>query len=272
MTSVLRAVIFDWAGTMVDFGSLAPVRALQALFAAEGFALSEAEARQDMGMAKRAHIRAILSRDPLHSLWRERHGADVGEADLDRLMAALNPHMLRAAADTAELIPGAADIVSDLRAQGIKIGSGTGYSREMMAAIVPRAAEQGYAPDLIVCAGETPEGRPSPFMSWKALLDLGVWPARACLKVDDAVVGITEGREAGLWTVGVAASGNGVGLDLAAFTALSQTERTQRVTASAAALNRAGADFVIDSVADLAALIPEIERRIAAGQRPGQPL
>lgn len=269
MTSSLRAVIFDWAGTMVDFGSLAPVRALQALFAAEGFDLSEAAARAAMGMNKRAHIRAILNREPMRSAWRERHGAEAGGADLDRLMDALNPHMMQAAADTAILIPGAVDIVRDLRARGVKIGSGTGYSRDMMAAIAPRAAEQGYAPDLMVCAGETAQGRPSPLMSWKVMVELGVWPARACLKVDDALVGIEEGREAGLWTVGVAASGNGVGLDRDAFMALSQAERTERVAASAATLSAAGANYVIDSVADLGALLPELERRIAAGDRPG---
>ena len=123
----------------------------------------------------------------------------------------------------------------------------------------------------MVCAGETAEGRPAPLMSWKAMVELGVWPARACVKIDDATVGIEEGREAGLWTVGVAASGNGVGLDHAAFTALSHEDRTQRIETSAAALRAAGADYVIDSVAGLATLLPELERRIAAGHRPGQP-
>src|SRR6218665_3845610 len=94
--------------------------------------------------------------------------------------------MERAATECAVLSPGAADLVKDLRAKGIRIGSGTGYSREMMAGILPAAAAQGYAPDLVVCAGEPAQGRPSPLMTWKAMVDLGVWPARACVKVDDA--------------------------------------------------------------------------------------
>ncbi|MGN6210285.1 phosphonoacetaldehyde hydrolase [Asticcacaulis sp.] len=269
MTSPIKAFIFDWAGTMVDFGSLAPVRALQSVFALEGIDLSTAEARADMGMAKRAHITAILSREPMRKQWRQLKGHDAGPADIDHLFDAIGPLMERAATECAVLIPGAADLVKDLRAKGIRIGSGTGYSREMMAGILPAAAAQGYAPDLVVCAGETAQGRPSPLMTWKAMVDLGVWPARACVKVDDATVGIQEGREAGVWTIGLAASGNGTGLDLAEFTALSSEDRKTFVSASAEGLRNAGADFVVNSVADIAGLLPELEARITAGVYPG---
>ena len=91
----------------------------------------------------------------------------------------------------------------------------------MMADILASAARQGYAPEVVVCAGETPSGRPSPLMAWKALIALDAWPANACIKVDDAPVGIEEGRLAGCWTVGLSASGNGVGLDRESFLALS---------------------------------------------------
>ena len=269
MSSPIKAFIFDWAGTMVDFGSLAPVRALQSVFALEGIDLSTAEARADMGMAKRAHITAILGREPMRKQWRTIKGYNAGPDDIDHLFNAIGPLMERAATECAVLIPGAADLVKALRAKGIRIGSGTGYSREMMAGILPAAAAQGYAPDLVVCAGETAEGRPSPLMTWKAMVDLSVWPARACVKVDDATVGIQEGREAGVWTIGVAASGNGTGLDLAEFTALSSEDRKTHVTASAEALREAGADFVVNSVADIAGLLPEIEARIAANLYPG---
>ncbi len=176
--------------------------------------------------------------------------------------------MRAAAADCAELIPGAADMAASLRAKGIKIGSTTGYTRPMMTDILPRAADQGYAPDTVVCAGETPEGRPSPLMLWKALAEIGAWPASAVVKIDDAAVGIGEGRAAGTWTVGVAASGNGVGLSLEALNALSLSEREARIEAAAADLRAAGADYVVASVADLGPILAEIERRIAAGERP----
>ena len=266
--SPIQAVVFDWAGTMIDFGCRAPVLALREVFAEAGIEISEAEARADMGKAKRDHVRALLALPRVAGVWTERHGAAPTEADVDRLHDAVEPRMRAAARDCASLIPGAAAIIADLRARGVKIGSTTGYTRPMMAEILPLAAEQGYAPDSVICAGETAAGRPSPLMMWKSLVELGAWPARACVKVDDAVVGIGEGLEVGAWTVGLSASGNGVGLEAAALAILPEAERTARVEASAQALRAAGAHYVIESVAHLAPVLADIEVRIERGDRP----
>jgi len=270
MIGGLKAVVFDWAGTMIDHGCRAPVVALQRVFAEAGIAISEAEARADMGRAKRDHIGRILAMPHIAAAWRDAHGADARPTDVDALHDAVEPMMRTAAADCAILIPGAAALAASLRDQGVRIGSSTGYTRSMMAAILPRAAEQGYSPEMVVCSGETIEGRPSPLMLWKILVELGIWPAAACVKVDDATVGIGEGREAGTWTVGVAASGNGVGLDRNALLALPGEERRTRIAAAAAELALAGADYVIDSVADLAPVLATIGARIAAGEQPGR--
>ncbi|HWA63858.1 MAG TPA: phosphonoacetaldehyde hydrolase [Caulobacteraceae bacterium] len=263
MSFPVKAVVFDWAGTMVDFGCTAPVRALTAVFEAEGAPISTAEARADMGKAKLDHLRALLAEPGVAARWTAAKGRAPGEEDVARLYARLEPAMAQAAAESATLIPGAAETAEALAALGVRIGSGTGYTREMMAAILPRAAEQGYAPELVVCAGETPSGRPAPLMTWKALIALDAWPARACIKVDDAPVGIEEGRLAGCWTVGLAASGNGVGLDREAFLALDPDDRLRRVERSAALLRAAGADFVIDDVSHLLPVVHEIAGRIA---------
>jgi len=268
MTSAIKAVVFDWAGTMIDHGSRAPVEALLRLFDHAGVPILESEARIDMGRAKRDHIRAILAQPRVAAAWREAHGAASTEADVDRLHDAVAPIMREAARDCATLIPGALDLVERLRGAGVPIASCTGYTREMMADILPMAAAQGYTPDVVVCSGETAEGRPSPLMLWKALGDLRVWPARACVKIDDAVVGIGEGRAAGSWTVGVAASGNGVGLTYDELLALPCDERAEQVGHAAAALRDAGADYVIDSVADLWPVLDDIGLRITAGERP----
>ncbi len=168
--------------------------------------------------------------------------------------------MIRLAQETADLIPGAAEVVARLRGEGLKIASCTGYTREMMQAVLPRAADQGYAPDLVVCAHETPQGRPSPLMIYKACADLGVWPLSRVVKVDDAEVGIAEGRNAGCFTIGVAASGNLTGLTAQALAELDADERSARLAAAADRLLKAGADRVIDTVADL---IPALEAEAA---------
>jgi phosphonoacetaldehyde hydrolase len=141
-------VIFDWAGTMVDFGCLAPVEALVAVFADEGLALTAAEARRDMGKAKLDHLRAILADEGVAARWRAAKGAPAGEADVQQIYRRLEPAMVAAAARSARLIPGAAETVAQLRALGVRVGSGTGYTREVMVAILPSAAEQGYAPEV----------------------------------------------------------------------------------------------------------------------------
>lgn len=253
-------VVFDWAGTMVDFGSRAPVLALMEAFAALDTPVTEDEARRDMGRAKADHVRALFEQPRVNEAWRAAHGAAPDAAAIERVMGELQAPMIRLAQETADLIPGAAEVVARLRGEGLKIASCTGYTREMMQAVLPRAADQGYAPDLVVCAHETPQGRPSPLMIYKACADLGVWPLSRVVKVDDAEVGIAEGRNAGCFTIGVAASGNLTGLTAQALAELDADERSARLAAAADRLLKAGADRVIDTVADL---IPALEAEAA---------
>lgn len=257
----LKAVVFDWAGTMIDFGSRAPVLALCKLFEAVGVPVTEAEAREDMGMAKSDHINALLAKPRVRDAWIESKGGAPTSADAAALFADIAPMMRDAARECAQLIPGAADIAGRLRESGVKIGSCTGYTRQMMADILPIAEAQGYRPDMLVCAGDTIAGRPSPLMLWKNLVELGAWPATACVKLDDAEVGIAEGRAAGVWTVGIAASGNGVGLSERDLAALAPWDREQRIAGARAALEKAGAHVVIDTVADL----PDALRQLPIG-------
>jgi phosphonoacetaldehyde hydrolase len=264
MSFPVRAVVFDWAGTMIDFGCMAPVRALQQVFQAEGAPIDPDEARRDMGRAKLDHLRALLADPWVTARWEAAKGEPPSEADVQRLYQQLEPAMRAAAQESARLIPGAADTARALRGLGVRIGSGTGYTREMMAEILPAAAAQGYAPEVVVCAGETPSGRPAPLMTWKALIELDAWPARACIKVDDAPVGIEEGRLAGCWTIGISASGNAMGLDQAAFGALAAGDRAERLARAERELTAAGADYVVADVSQLMPVVHEIASRIAA--------
>ena len=247
-------VIFDWAGTMVDFGCMAPVRALIDAFAQEGVEINEAATRRDMGKAKVDHVRSMLEHPDVEAAWRVRHGRTPNERDIESLMARLGPLMREHAARAATLIPGARATLEQLRAAGLRVASSTGYTREMMIPVLAQVAEQGYIPDHVVCAGETLAGRPTPLMIYKACVDLGVWPLNRVVKVDDAEVGIAEGKSAGAFTVGVA-SGNALGLSLEALEALLPAERSRRIEAARRALRAAGADLVLDSVADLVAAL-----------------
>lgn len=264
----LRAVVLDWAGTMVDHGSKAPMGAFQRAFAQFGVEITIEEARGPMGMAKRDHVAAVIRTPRIAELWRRTHGHAPTEADIDRIYEVFVPLNVEVVADFADLIAGAAGTVARLRAAGLKIGSTTGYTREIMARLLPLAARQGYAPDNLVCAGDLGSGRPTPLMMYKTFLDLDVWPAWRVVKVDDTEVGVEEGINAGAWSVGVALTGNALGLDADETDNLTEEEFEARAAEAYGKLARAGAHYVVDSVADLIEVLDEIEGRLARGDRP----
>ena len=264
----LTAVIFDWAGTILDFGSCAPMGAFVALFAKFDIVLTVAQARGPMGMAKWDHIKALGALPDIAAQWHQRHGQPFGDADVDRLYAVFTPMNAAVVADFAAFIPGAVEIVDTLRARGLKIGSTTGYNRPIMDIVTPIAAAGGYTPDNLVCAGDLSAGRPTPLMMYRSFADLGVWPPCSVVKVDDTGVGIEEGLNAGTWTVGLSVSGNAVGLSLSEWQALSAAHQDALRHTATAMLKASGAHYVIDSVADLLPVLDDIESKLARGLKP----
>lgn len=262
------AVIFDWAGTVIDFGCMAPVVAFQAAFTEIGFEIAEAEARAPMGVAKREHISLILAIPAVEQRWRAHFGTAPTEDAIDDLYA----RFLRIDAQTAlaytQLIPGACETIAALRAQGAGIGSTTGYPREIIERIAPLAAGQGYAPDNCITVSDAARGRPWPDMVELSARQLGVQDAGACVVVDDSGSGLQAARNAKMWAVGVSASGNEIGLSLEAWTALDPKERARRLAVATERLHDAGAHFVIESIADLPEVVATIEARLGRGERP----
>ena len=134
--------------------------------------------------------------------------------------------------------------------------------------VVRVAKEQGYEPDVTVCAGETPAGRPGPFMALQALVKLSISPVEAVVKIGDTAVDIGEGLNGGMWSVGVAVTGNEVGLGAAEFAALPAEERSRLREAANGALFAAGAHYVVDSLAEVLPVLDAIEGRLGLGEKP----
>lgn len=265
---MLKAAVFDWAGTVIDHGSQAPMGVFVKAFKTFGVDITIAEARGPMGMAKRDHIKTLMSAPRIAEAWKAAQGSAPDEAAIDRVYEVFVPMNVEAVTDYCTMIEGAVPAVNRMRARGLKIGSTTGYTRSIMAKVLPLAKAQGYEPDNLVCAGDLAEARPSAMMMYRTFLDLGVWPAHAVVKVDDTGVGIGEGLNAGCWTVGVAVSGNAFGLNPAETAALTPEEYATMRAAAYADLRRTGAHYVIDSVADIDWVLDEIEGRLARGERP----
>lgn len=264
----LRAVVFDWSGTMVDYGSYAPVAAFLEVFRQHGISLTPEQVRRPMGLGKKDHIRALAAMDDVPQQWQAVHGRPCTEADIEALYQATIPLHEQAALTYAAPIPGALAAVEACRARQLKIGSSTGYSRSIMERLAPAAAAYGYQPDTWLCPDDVPAGRPAPWMIFQNALRLDCYPLAALVKVGDTLADIAEGLHAQVWTVGVALSGNELGLSLAEVAQLDAADVAARRTAIYSRMYEAGAHYVIDSVADLPPLLDEIADRLHDGEQP----
>ncbi len=235
----IQAVVFDWAGTVVDHGCRAPAAALERLFAANGVPLTAQEARHAMGLLKRDQIREILSLPRVSEAfgpWRE--------ADVERLFREFIPMQIECVAEFSAVIPGVAGVVDDLRVKGMRIGSTTGYTRAMLEPVRARAASEGYEPEFTITPDETAAGRPKPWMIFENMKRFDVYPPRAVVKVGDTPSDIEEARNAGVWAVAVLESSN----ETAAYGKEGARERLR------------SADFVIETIAELPQAIERIRQ------------
>jgi len=263
----LKAVILDWAGTAVDYGSFAPTAVFLRLFESRGVKISPEDARSGMGLMKKDHLRTILARPAVIEAWESAHGAAPKETDVDDLFEHFVPLQLNVLKDYAEPIPGLLGTLKDLRQRGLKIGSTTGYIRSMMDILAPEAARRGYQPDCIVCPDEVPAGRPYPWMCYQNAMQLGIFPMTAMVKVGDTITDIEEGLNAGMWSVGISMTGNLVGLSNAEVESLTLEKQSEIRKRAEAQLYNAGAHYVVDGIWDLPAILDKIQARRVQGER-----
>lgn len=267
-TGPVRAVVFDWAGTTVDYGSLAPVAAFAEVFRRRGIELTPEQVRGPMGTAKRDHIRTLTELEDVRGRWRVEHGREPSEDDVDAMYEEFLPLLVESAASHAGLVPGTVEAVAALRERGVRVGSCSGYDRGIMEKILPVAREQGYKPDALVCPEDVPAGRPHPWMVYRCAMDLGVYPMSALVKVGDTLADIEEGLNAGAWSVGLARSGNELGLSEEEVEALDPRARDDRLDAIRERMYRAGAHRVVDTIADVPGVLDDIEKRLGRGEAP----
>lgn len=264
----IQAVLLDWAGTTMDYGCMAPAVVFVEVFKRRGVPISMEEARAPMGAHKRVHIQKITQLDSVQKRWREKHGRAPDDSDIEAMFQEFVPLQVKCLSDYSALIPGTLETVAAMRSRGYRIGSTTGYTTEMMAVNLKDAAKQGYKPDSTVCASDVPAGRPYPYMCLQNVINLGVSPVEACVKIDDTRPGVEEGLNAGMWTIGLAMSGNEIGLPLAELQAMPAAEREAKRQAAYARMYQTGAHYVVDSIADILPCLDDIEARLARGEKP----
>ena len=102
----IRMIVFDWAGTTVDYGSSAPAEVFDRVFTAEGIHLTREEINKPMGLEKKAHIRSLLESPSGSSQWEKVHGAAWTEEDVDRLYESFEKELYQVVAEYSVPISG----------------------------------------------------------------------------------------------------------------------------------------------------------------------
>ncbi|MCL2222667.1 MAG: phosphonoacetaldehyde hydrolase [Oscillospiraceae bacterium] len=251
-----KTIILDWAGTTVDFGSFAPVEAFMSAFSEYGLSPTAEETRAPMGLAKRTHVKMMLDGGRLSKEWITKFGKPHTDEDIDAIYEKFEPALLSVLKNYADPLPNVLDVVSQIRKMGIKIGSTTGYTKQMMDIVAPLAKENGYAPDFLVCPEDVSgRGRPYPYMLWRNLEALGCPHIGEVIKIGDTEADIQEGKAAGCLSVGVIAGSNVLGLSENEYTALDNKRKEELFALSREKYFASGADFVIESIAELPKLI-----------------
>ena len=267
----VKAVIFDWAGTMIDHGSRAPMGAFVQVLSEFEVPITVTEARRPMGLPKWDHIKALLT----HPISPGAGAPTHGRSRPTRMSTGCSRCSFRSmppwSTDFADIIPGVLETMASLRARGLKLGSTTGYTREIMERLLPVAASKGLR------ARQSRLRRRPQIRAARPAHDVQVL-SRSRRR---ARIHCREGRRHRGWhrrryrswqlerrrdTVGQCDR------PVARRTGSAESaERTARRAAATRQLQRAGAHFVIDSAADLGAVIDAIEGRLARGERPELP-
>lgn len=258
--SKIEAVIFDWAGTTVDYGSFAPVQAFISAFEKFGITPTNDEVRKPMGIAKIDHVREMLKMERISNEWKKIHGRTFTENDVKVIYELSEKLILNILKNFSDPKPYVLESISKLRQKGIKIGSTTGYNDAMMEIVMKAAAEKGYVPDACFTPDSTNKiGRPYPYLIFKNMMKLNVKSVDSVVKVGDTVADIIEGNNAGVTTVGIIEGSSILGYSEDEYTALSDKGKNLAKNRATELYKSCGADYIINNMSELADLINFLE-------------
>lgn len=252
MSRNIEAVIFDWAGTTVDYGCFAPVQAFSEVFKEFGVTPTMEEVRKPMGMLKIDHIRTMLKMDRIQECWQEVYNRPSNEEDVQKMYAVYESKLLSVLDQYADPKPYVLDAIKELKDKNIKIGSTTGYTDKMMAIVTKEAEKNGYKPDAWFSPDSVNlKGRPYPYMIFQNMQVLEIKSVENVLKVGDTISDIKEGKNAGVLTIGVIEGSSEMGLSKEEYEVLTKEEQEAKCNKVKTTFLESGADDVILNMSEL---------------------
>lgn len=260
----IECIIMDWAGTAVDYGCFAPVAAFVESFKEIGMPVTAADTRAHMGLTKIEEVRALFEMPHVKEAFQAKYGRTYNEDDVNKIYTSFQRVLFATLEEYTTMIPGVVETIASLRAQGIKVGSTSGYTRKMMDVVIPAAEKKGYKVDNCVTSDNLPAGRPNPYMIYQNMCDLAVPSRFSVLKYGDTISDIKEGVNAGVWSVGVILGSNELALTEEEVKALPGDELARRMAEVRNRMYAAGAHYVVDDIRQLPTLIEAINARMNA--------
>lgn len=266
----VKGLVLDWSGTTADAYVIAPARVFVEVFKNQGVDISMKEARGPMGLRKDLHIKALTETPEIAERWKGVHGKYPDQSDVDKMFEEFVPAQIACLPEYTDLLPGVAEVTQRLQKQGLKLGCSTGFTRAMVDVLLKDAMKQGFNPDATVAGDEVEQGaRPRPFMVYRNLDLMDVWPIESVIKVDDTVGGVGEGVNAGCWSVGMARYSNYMNINsIEEAESLSEDEIQRRLEHTREVLRKAGAHYIIDEFHEIELVIEDVNKRLSRGERP----
>jgi len=268
-TKKIQAVVFDWAGTTIDYGCRAPLAVFLELFKNKGIPITVEEASKPMGKLKIEHIRELLSFDRIKNEYLRIYNRSPSEETITEFNCEFEKALFSILPNFTDPLPHVLETIKRLRFLGLKIGSTTGYTKEMMDIIVPIVERKGYKPDYIVTSNEVKQGRPYPWMLYKNAIKLEIGKMDRIVKVGDTIADIQEGRNADCWSVGVIEGSSLMGLTQEEYEKADKEFINLKKSEVRRKYLHNGADFVINSLTDLPELIEKINYQLNSNILPG---
>ncbi|CAM4341653.1 phosphonoacetaldehyde hydrolase [Paenibacillus endophyticus] len=265
----IEGIIFDWAGTTVDYGCFAPVQVFIGIFEEIGIPVTMEEVRAPMGQLKRDHIQSLLQMPRIGAAFQTIFGRSYTEADIDELHDRFEPRLLAILSQFGKPNPHVIETVEQLRHQGLKIGATTGYTSTMLSIVANAAKDYGYEPDHWVTPDQVMDkGRPYPYMIYENMKQLGLRHHAQVIKVGDTTSDMQEANSAGVWAIGIVKGSSMLGLTEVEVQQLSAEEERQMIAAVSKQYMEAGAHAVIEDLSQLPAMIDHINNRLLNKELP----
>jgi phosphonatase-like hydrolase len=189
----VELVVMDMAGTTVHDGGEVPA-AFTATLAAHGIEVSADEIAQVRGASKREVVRLLVAR----------HLPDAPPSLADEAYDGFRAALAERYGAGVRAVDGAEEVFDWLRRRDVRIALNTGFDRTITDLLLDALGWREGVVDAVVCGDEVREGRPAPYLIFRAMEATGAASVHRVMNVGDTELDLRAGWNAGAgWNVGV---------------------------------------------------------------------